>query len=265
MEAAKYRLNVTEGLFVSTQANYTKAAHDMLEQQNKMTEIQANLAKLSQENIGLQEAKEVLESAMVLIVKVKSSITDLCRFFQSMSLTVEAIVNHSVNPFLENLQDVASVPKIGAYSLTDLQRTLIFQSAVTVKAHFSVYGDIAAMWCKLSQKYIMPGVKLLDQISLPRQNEALRFQQILNLQRWAQESSTGVQRIAEQSQRDILQGMQDRVTDIQAVTKHLPSSAPMKEAIAAGTRESQAVVSEEIESAPAAQGLKRFGMKKKMV
>jgi hypothetical protein len=271
LEAAKYRLNATQGVFVSFQENYSKASRDMLDQQMKMSEIQTALSELSQKNMGLREAKVVLEKSIALIVKVKSSIMDLCRFFKAMSLTIEAIVKYSVQPFLEDIATGTpgsatsgkSIARIGDYSFTDLQRTLLYQSAITVKANFSVFGDIAAMWCELSESYVMPGVRMLDQLSLQQIDEYTRQRQVRDLQVWAEGSIAGVKLIAEKSQREMIESMRDRVEGIQSVTKRLPPSATMKQAIEAGMQESREVVADSITAAPAANLLNRFAPKRK--
>jgi hypothetical protein len=271
LEAAKYRLNATQGVFVSFQENYSKASRDMLDQQMRMSEIQTALSELSQKNMGLREAKVVLEKSIALIVKVKSSIMDLCRFFKAMSLTIEAIVKYSVQPFLEDIATGTpgsatsgkSIARIGDYSFTDLQRTLLYQSAITVKANFSVFGDIAAMWCELSESYVMPGVRMLDQLSLQQVDEYTRQRKVRELQIWAEGSIAGVKLIAERSQREMIESMRDRVEGIQSVTKRLPPSATMKQAIEAGMQESREVVAESIKAAPAANLLNRFAPKRK--
>jgi hypothetical protein len=267
LEAAKYRLHAAQGVFMGFQENYTKASQDMLDQQMKMAEIQSALTELTQKNMGLQEAKTVLEKCMMLIVKLKSSIMNLCRFFKAMSLTIEAIFKHSVQSFLENIaagsSEDAKVAKIGDYTFTDLQRTMLYHSALTIKANFSVFGDIAAMWCELSEKYIMPGVHMLDQLSLNEPDEQKRQRQIQDLQRWTDRSIEGVKLIAEHSQHEILESMERRVKAIQSVTKQLPPSAPMKQAIDAGMQESREVAAESIVAASVKNGLDRFVPKRK--
>jgi hypothetical protein len=212
LEAAKYRLHATQGVFMGFQENYTKASQDMLDQQMKMTEIQSALTELTQKNMGLQEAKIVLERCMMLIVKVKSSIMNLCRFFRAMSLTIEAIVKHSVQPFLENIaagsSDDDQAAKIGICTFTDLQPTMLYHSAITINANFSVFGDIVAMWCELSEKYIMPGVHMLDQLSLPEPDEHKRQRRVQDLQTWTERSTEGVMLIADKSQREIIESME---------------------------------------------------------
>jgi hypothetical protein len=198
---------------------------------------------------------------------VKSSIMNLCRFFKAMSLTIEAIVKHSVQPFLENIaagsSDDDKVAKIGNYTFTDLQRTMLYHSALTIKANFSVFGDIAAMWCELSEKYIMPGVHMLDQLSLNEPDEQKRQRQIQDLQIWTDRSTEGVKLIAEHSQHEIFESMERRVKAIQSVTKQLPPSAPMKQAIDAGMQESCEVAAESIVAAAAKNQLDRFVPKRK--
>ena len=140
---------------------------------------------------------------------------------------------------------------------------MLYHSALTIKANFSVFGDIAAMWCELSEKYIMPGVHILDQLSLHEPDEQKRQRLVQDLQKWTERSTAGVKLIAESSQREILESMERRVEAIQSVVKQLPPSAPMKAAIDAGMQESREAAAESIVAASAKNELDRFVPKRK--
>lgn len=109
----------------------------------------------------------------------------------------------------------------------------------------------------------MPGVHMLDHLSLHQPDEHKRQHQVRELQKWAERSTAGVKLIAEQSQREMLEGMQTRVREIQSVTKQLPPSAPMKAAINAGMQGSSEVAAESIVAASAKNELDRFVPKRK--
>jgi multidrug efflux pump subunit AcrA (membrane-fusion protein) len=151
LEAAKNRLTTTQDGFLKTQDNFLKASKLLLEQQNRMTEIQGALTQLNQSKLSLTEIKAVLEHCILLIVNVKKNITNLCTFFQAMSVTVEAVVKHTISGFLKLIAGSVGggndmqVFRVGQYTLDDLQRSILFQAAVTIRGYFSLFGDIASM------------------------------------------------------------------------------------------------------------------------
>ena len=239
LQSAQNRLSTTQDTFLKTQDVYQKSATLLIQQQSKMADIQANLTKLSKSKMGLLEVMSVLEACIKLVINVKKNIMDLCLFFQSMSATIEAIVEFSVKSFLDQIQAETAggtgPGKIGPYSFTDLQRSLLFQAAVMLRGQFSVFGDIAAMWVKLSTEHIVPGLKMLDDLSVSEVDESKRQSLMADLQTCATDAIDGVQKIASTTEKEIQDGMQDRVNELQSQTAQLPPSPSMKKAITDGT------------------------------
>jgi hypothetical protein len=270
LEAAKNRLSTTQDTFMKTQELYAKNTGLLLEQENKLTEIQVDLTKLNLSKLGLTEIKEILQSCIKLIVNVKQQIMNLCSFFRAISAFIEAIVSYSVQPFLQQIAaDVSTdgksdmkILKIGGYTFTDLQRSMLFSAAVTVRSHFSVFGDIAAMWVNLSPEYVKPGIKIMDDIFISDADLKERQKKVAQLQTWVRGAIEGVKKIAADSQKAILDSMAAKVDGLQAVTKALPPAPAMQKAIEAGTNETKKAAEDAIVSNAASNLLNRFAPKR---
>lgn len=72
---------------------------------------------------------------------------------------------------------------------------MIYQAVVTIQAYFSVFADIASMWSELSREDIMPGLKLVDMMSLPQNNEEQQLK-MDELQNWTQKAQDHITQVA---------------------------------------------------------------------
>jgi hypothetical protein len=72
---------------------------------------------------------------------------------------------------------------------------MIYQAVVTIKAYFSVFADIAGMWSELSQDDIMPGLSLVDAMSLTRKQEEqeLKMRELVD---WTQKAQDHIKQVA---------------------------------------------------------------------
>jgi hypothetical protein len=104
----------------------------------------------------------------------------------------------------------------------------------------------------------MPGVKMLDELSIAEEDLVKRQQMLGKLQSWANASIEGVGKIASDTKQGILDNMAGRLDSLQAVTKQLPPSEPMKKAITQGTEETRKAADEALEANAAAKPLNRF-------
>lgn len=59
LKAAQNRLDTTQKAYMASQENYVKASSNLLDQQNKLTEISGNLARLTASNITLVSDRHV--------------------------------------------------------------------------------------------------------------------------------------------------------------------------------------------------------------
>ncbi|KAL7910526.1 hypothetical protein GGI35DRAFT_370736 [Trichoderma velutinum] len=265
LDAAKYRLNMTKNQLRATQDLYQRSSQMMIEQQKNLSQIQADIKRLSTTTADLNEVKRILIRAIELIAQLKSQIANLCRFFGAIGATVEAVVKYNVQPFIEDIRAINNDPttkpsSIAGYNYTDLTRTMIYQSVVTIKAYFSVFADIASMWSELSQEDIMPGLTLVDEMSLSRQNEEQQLK-MGELQDWAQKAQGHIKQVAAKKRAEIIDEMGVRIKNIEAITKILPPAPIIQAAIEEGTKALIQASEDEITHNAAASPLKRFSMK----
>ncbi|KAK3505269.1 hypothetical protein B0T13DRAFT_485904 [Neurospora crassa] len=247
LETAKNRLTTTQQMLTTAQDNYVKSTDMLLEQKNKLGQIQATLTKLTKENVSLAEIKRVLIECIKLIINLKEQVTNLVRFFKAMESLVEMCIRFHVDPFLETVNLIVAADgtdpykdlKIGNYTYTDFQRSQLYSAAVTMRAYFGVFGDIAKMWVQLSKDSIMPGLKMCDELSVTLDDQDASAQmkkKIAVLNQWATDAVDQVQKLAQDKQREIMNGMDSRIQDVAETTSQItPLPASTVKAITDGT------------------------------
>ncbi|KAJ4856908.1 hypothetical protein T069G_07805 [Trichoderma breve] len=265
LDAAKHRLSTTQKHLSATQDLYQKSSQKMIEQQNKLSQIQADIKRLSTTTADLNEVKRILIRAIELIAQMKSQIANLCRFFGAIGATVDAVVKYNVQPFIDDITAITNDPtvkqsSIAGYNYTDLTRTMIYQAVVTIQAYFSVFADIASMWSELCSEDIMPGLELVDMMSQSKNNEEQQLK-MDELQKWTQKAQDHITQVAAKKRAEIIDKMGVRIKNIEATTKMLPPAPAVEAAIEEGTQAAAQAGEDEIIHNAAASPLKRFSMK----
>ncbi|KAJ4380921.1 hypothetical protein N0V85_008717 [Neurospora sp. IMI 360204] len=197
--------------------------------------------------IGKAEIKRVLIECIKLIINLKQQVTNLVRFFKAMEALVEMCIKFQVEPFLQTVNAIVAADgtdpnkdlKIGDYTYTDFQRSQLYSAAVTMRAYFGVFGDIAKMWVQLSKDSIMPGLRMCDELSVTvddKDGAAQMRRKIADLNQWSTDAVDRVKKIAQEKQQAIMDGMQSRIDEVAETTKQItPLPEPTVKAITAGT------------------------------
>jgi hypothetical protein len=237
-QAAQTRLNTTQAAFLSTQQTYQKSTELLVQQEQKMGDIKATLTKLTASNLTLSEIKDILFECIKLVITLKTQITNLVRFFKAIATVVELAVKYHVKPFIDTLKSITAADgtdpekeyKIGNFTLTDYQRSVsrifpyhlpvclpstdaeviqnVYNSTLTIRAYFGLFGDIASMWVKVSVDSIMPGLKLCDELSVgedgtPNDLDTMKAKAAA-LESWSQDAQDRVKSIAKEVRYDLL-------------------------------------------------------------
>ncbi|TVY67615.1 hypothetical protein Focb16_v002486 [Fusarium oxysporum f. sp. cubense] len=270
LEAAKNRLATTTQMLTTAQDNYVKTTDMLLQQQNKLADIQATLTNLTACNISLAEIKRILIECIKLIIDLKDQITSLVRFFKAIGAIVDTCVKFHVEPFLDTIKAITAENddpnkdyRVGDYTLTDLQRSQVYSAAVTLRSYFGVFGDIAKMWVTLSKENVVPGLKMCDELSVTanEKDPGDMAAKLKKLSQWSQEASGRVKTIAGNKQREIMDGMQSRIDDVAQTTQAIsaPPASTLK-AIEAGTEVTKEAAQKSIAQRAKTSALNRFGM-----
>ncbi|KAH2534612.1 hypothetical protein KXW97_007790 [Aspergillus fumigatus] len=236
LDAAKDRLHTTQQTFLSTQKIYQEASSTLIEQENKLTAIQAELQRQTKLEPSLTEIKSVLRQCISLVMVVKDNIMQLCRFFRAISSTIDVVVEHTVNDFIETISSGASDVQMSNFTLSVLQKSMIYKYAVILRAYFETFGDIATMWKELSEENIIPGLKMIDGLSVELTKDQMATK-VAELSSWSQNASANIVSIASAKRKEIEGGMEERVEDIAQSTQSLPPSPPAKKAIEEAAKE----------------------------
>ncbi|KAH1491546.1 hypothetical protein KXV92_009499 [Aspergillus fumigatus] len=236
LAAAKDRLHTTQQTFLSTQKIYQEASSTLIEQENKLTAIQAELQRQTKLEPSLTEIKSVLRQCISLVMVVKDNIMQLCRFFKAISSTIDVVVEHTVNDFIETISSGASDVQMSNFTLSVLQKSMIYKYAVILRAYFETFGDIATMWKELSEENIIPGLKMIDGLSVELTKDQMATK-VAELSSWSQNASANIVSIASAKRKEMEGGMEERVEDIAQSTQSLPPSPPAKKAIEEAAKE----------------------------
>ncbi|VUC27244.1 unnamed protein product [Clonostachys rosea] len=269
LDSAQRRLTVTQQILTDSKSNYVKSTEFLLQQQKRVADLQGSFKKLTSASIVMKEIKAILIACIQLIIHLKQNITDIVRFFNSLAAIIQVVVNTYVEPFRETLHSIVAHDesqkqhiKIANYSLVDLERTIVYGAVVTIRSYFDILRDIAKMWVNLSRDNIMPGLRLCDELATaikgPNPRETLK-KLISSLNDWSKTTTDGVATLAGNKQKEMLDGMQQRIDDVQTIIAQLDPPPPeTKRAIAAGVAVSQEAATKYIEEKKKQSGLIRF-------
>ncbi|KAJ4232276.1 hypothetical protein NW759_002664 [Fusarium solani] len=258
LESAKNRLNAASAALTTTQETYQKSTALLGEQQNKLGELNASLDRLKGSNLKMDAIKSILAHCITLVVKLKNEVTNLVRFFKAITTIIQFVAEKHANPYIETIKVITSGGddpgesyKLGAYTLTDLQQSSCFNSIITIRSYYSVFGDIASMWNQVSRSSVFPGLHIIDQISSfdPSEDSSMVRRRANELQEWSKRAIDDISRKAKDRQAKLTGAMESRVAEISEKTKRLPSAAPeISKAITSGAETAQKAAQQGIQT-----------------
>ncbi|EGX53053.1 hypothetical protein AOL_s00007g2 [Orbilia oligospora ATCC 24927] len=274
LKAAQDRLSTTQAAYTASMETYQKSTALLIEQQKALEAVKADLLRLADSSMKLAKIKKVLVQCIKLIATLKTQIVKLVRFFKAMSKSIEVVVKGCVGPFLDEITAIVTngasttVYKVGSYSYTDIQRSQIFNSSLTIRAYFSVFADIAEMWLTVSKDHIFPGVELCDEMTSISDDPKEVKDRVRRLNEFSEKSQKAIKEICKEKREEILGAMHARIEDVRNETKQLPPSASAAKAIEAGVKEVQkatdAALEQTNEKSPLKISSSRFGSKVKV-
>ncbi|KAK4118297.1 hypothetical protein N657DRAFT_685322 [Parathielavia appendiculata] len=232
MEGATNRLRMTRDAYIATQKNYLESERILIESRTKMADIQANLSKFQSSSLHLKAVLEILKESVRLVATMKKHIAKLCYFFDAMARLIKVMVEQLVQPFIKNLDtnlQKSDNGLVGAHSWADSQKQAVYQSIVTIRSYFSAYGEVSAMWVKLSGTDIIPGMELLADVFATALEEGGAAAKARELQQWSTKAQSNIEKIAKETQAKLKADMQSRVDRFAKETARLPE--PPKEAV----------------------------------
>ncbi|ETS76506.1 hypothetical protein PFICI_11893 [Pestalotiopsis fici W106-1] len=241
-DAIKNRLLTAQDCYIKTKMLYNNSIKLATAQKENLIATQTQLKRLNEKNAGIEEIKTLLESCINVTIEVKTQIMNLVILLRSVSATIEEVTKFIAAPFIKQIQAIETrgdqTKTIGPFSLIDLQRSLVYSSATMICSHYSVVGDIAAMWARLSGNDMQPGFQLLDEI-FSTKNDLSNRQACQTLLTWADKAIGDIQNFAEEFNRKISDDMTTQNTEMAKMINQfkVPKTPEIVNAIQAGTDE----------------------------
>ncbi|KAF8465505.1 hypothetical protein BDZ91DRAFT_794862 [Kalaharituber pfeilii] len=239
LDAAQNRLTTTQTALANSQKVYHQSTELLVQQENRLGDLKAQMDKLTHSKLSLEETKKVLARCIQIMIPLKENVTKLVRYFEALSGMIDIQMKSTVDLFLKFIQGTVSPERsdpsdpskelrnIGNYTIMDFERSHLFQFTLTIDAYFSLLGDIARMWRQVSRDHIFPGVKLADNVSITvtgEHEEEERERSVKRLSDWADSAREGIKTIVGKKRQEILGGMENTVQEVTKTIQMLPPS-----------------------------------------
>ncbi|KAB8264991.1 hypothetical protein BDV32DRAFT_145025 [Aspergillus pseudonomiae] len=199
----------------------TKLAN-LVEVQQKIGEIQGELASLKATNINLDKIKAILVKSIEILVQLKSQINRLVAFFAAVSTLVDHAVNNQVSPFLDYLKASTSAggPSLLNFSFTEFQQQMIFGYALSIRSFFDLFRDIGQMYLQVHNGFIRQGLEMVNNLQTEynsagdsKQKQRILDQRNKEVSDFSSSSIEGVKQLVQSRQQDITDNLASNAAD----------------------------------------------------
>ncbi|KAB5549660.1 hypothetical protein GE09DRAFT_1060097 [Coniochaeta sp. 2T2.1] len=229
IDAATTQLDMTAKVMQTTTDSFQKASDKLIDIQTKVGEIQGELAELKASKMNLVTIRALLVKCIDILVQLKTQVNRLVGFFSAVTTLVEHMVDDQVGPFIKYLESSTGVgPHTEAsllnFTFTDVQRQLIFNFSLSVRAYAELFRDIGGMYLDVHNKYISPGIQMVNgmQAEYSGGSSAEEKQRILD-QRSAEVAKYNTDSVA--GVKDLVQAQQTAITENLATKAKAAASA----------------------------------------
>jgi len=137
------------------------------EAERRHHDIKSKFEQLKAENVTLVEIKKILKDCLENVLMLKEKVYELSMFFSRLHEFVSSIQNRRKGFHLkaedtgENILLMEDDIEYKQESLKDLKI-----DAQNLRIYYAVAFELAAMYTDVSRKFIMPGINMMDRLSL---------------------------------------------------------------------------------------------------
>ncbi|TVY60191.1 hypothetical protein Focb16_v003509 [Fusarium oxysporum f. sp. cubense] len=124
VESAKTRLHAASEALAATRETYQNSTGILVEQQERLNHVNAKMESLKNSAPEMNAIMGILVQAIATMLKIKTEIVNLVRFFNAISVAVRFVMEKYVNSYVDTIKAGNDGDKIGPYSMLDFQRSL---------------------------------------------------------------------------------------------------------------------------------------------
>lgn len=109
----------------------------------------------------------VLTKCIQTLVVLKAEVGKLVSFFKAIAEIVNVVKEYHVKDFIDHVTNAKrTYLEIGGYTYTHLQRQIVFNAMLMIRAYFELFKDIASMYVKFDTKHLKGADRLLGDLSM---------------------------------------------------------------------------------------------------
>ncbi|KAE8341867.1 hypothetical protein BDV24DRAFT_163091 [Aspergillus arachidicola] len=238
---ATAKLSSTQAVYQTTLKTYTDATKETARVQEQLSVSIRQLESLHAKELTLDNIKKVLIRCIAFLEELKTQIDKLVQFFYRIAVFIQICIDHQVVPFEKRITQYGDQGNKAAF-YTRFAREIIFKSALTILANFSLFQDIAKMYMDVDRKAIVPGLKLVDDVGSLRDSSGssddIFEQRKQRLKEYRLKAEQDVKDVVQKKQKSIIDTLEARVKSLAGLLEQLPEiylPAPQaKEALEGG-------------------------------
>ncbi|KAK6338891.1 hypothetical protein TWF696_009696 [Orbilia brochopaga] len=222
VQAARDALEISRDAYHATQEFYNQAGDRVLEVQEKLDNLRIELKDLAQQKLDLSAVRDVLSNCIAYIIDLQDKIEVLIRFFTTVSILVETSMTKQVKPFQKYVNAASEeILQNGVYEA--FLYDTIFQSVVGIAANYSVYEDIAIMYIRVHEEYLVEGNTLVLEMALHANSAGKEAKTIKEKQEqlsaYSKKASEGIKLIVKQTGETMTAGIPAQIAELDRLLK----------------------------------------------
>ncbi|XP_078533309.1 uncharacterized protein LOC144819212 [Lissotriton helveticus] len=160
-EMAQARVEQANLQLEKTREAYKESFENLKKENEKLTEILAEMRGHDLEEIDFETAKNMLIKGLDALGKVKEQWEKMIRFFQMISSLINSCLSKDVNKLVESAKSVQSIPN---YSSEAFVKDMLYNQAFKASNIANLVNMISSTYCEVSQRYLMDRVSALGRL-----------------------------------------------------------------------------------------------------
>ncbi|EXA35393.1 hypothetical protein FOVG_13484 [Fusarium oxysporum f. sp. pisi HDV247] len=224
VESAKTRLHAASEALAATRETNQNSTGILVEQQERLNHINAKIESLKNSAPEMNAIMGILVQAIATMLKIKTEIVNLVRFFNAISVAVRFVMEKYVNAYVDTIKAGNDGDKIGPYFML-----CIFNSTTIIRSYFSTFAGYASMWVRMSPMSIFPMLRMVEELSSfggMGMDPRMISRKANETQEFSRRAIDEISRKAKDGQSKTIRNMGTRVSETNEKKQALPSVSP---------------------------------------
>lgn len=242
IESSRYKTEIAKETLKDAKKRQEKAADELRESNEKLTEVLKEMAKLDLQNIDFDTIRDTLVKGIKALAQVREQWGKLVRFFQMLSNLIKCCLHTSLTDFVDQAKTGRELKMNDqSFALSNVFRDVIFEQASKASQVAYVVRTISGAYVEISNKHLMDRITCLGHlIALDSKKDAGEIRRRrLELHSGCAEAQGAIRHIVLEEKEKFSQNIDERIRKISELEQQMPAVEPsrvkeIKEAITSG-------------------------------